>query len=90
MENRDGFDFGKLDHEVDELLSDVKSLLDGTAQPEAEDAEQTPQPEPAAMPQPCLRRFAQRTRIKIYNHLSCKKGRIMIEFLDNYSIRGAI
>lgn len=27
---------------------------------------------------------------KIYNHLSCKKGRIMIEFLDNYSIRGAI
>ena len=27
MDNRDGFDIQKLDREVDELLSDVKNLL---------------------------------------------------------------
>ena len=33
MDNRDGFDIQKLDREVDELLSDVKNLLNENAEP---------------------------------------------------------
>ncbi len=36
MQNGDGFDFQKLDHEVDELLSDVKELLNDAPQAEPE------------------------------------------------------
>lgn len=43
MSNGDGFDFQKLDNEVDALLSDVKSLLDES--PAQADAEQQETPE---------------------------------------------
>lgn len=42
MKNQNGFDFQKLDSEVDALLSDVKNLLDETQTPE----QTVPEPEP--------------------------------------------
>lgn len=52
MENRDGFDLQKLDREVDELLSDVKELLEGAEEAPADEAAGTPDAEPEAPAQP--------------------------------------
>ena len=51
MENKDGFDIQKLDREVDELLSDVKDLLDGHEEQDAEDAFHAPPELPEQMPE---------------------------------------
>ena len=51
MENKDGFDIQKLDREVDELLSDVKDLLDGHEEQDAEDAFHAPPELPEQTPE---------------------------------------